>query len=340
MSIKVFWIGQDLVINSQFVTAYTTYDYAIKNLVPLIDKLDLQRKIQDAKFYKRLEKDLVTGCIMPALTLAYIVDNITFSSCEEAEKYISENIQDAFILDGIQRLNTLERTNNSTTYLDLDRPMFLNIIFCNSMDNLLYRMITLNNGQKPMTARHQIEILASNVYDFSSLPLEVQTEKERKKKIIKGSFKKSDVIKAYIAFLSNMINIDDQRIIEGKLDELISEKILNSDITDDDLEFSEIITFVTKLCVESEVLKWFKNNNNFIGFAVGIRKSFSEIKSSKPKDFLQSIKIFEGAFSSFNVSKVKVGMLRRKLVKHFIEDYLSFVKMDENDALEALSIVD
>ena len=36
------------------------------------------------------------------------------------------------------------------------------------MDRLLYRMITLNNGQKPMTARHQIEILASNIFDFGT----------------------------------------------------------------------------------------------------------------------------------------------------------------------------
>lgn len=340
MSIQVFSIDNDLVIKSQFVTAKTTYSYAISNLVPLIDKLDLQRKIQDSKFYKRLEKDLIKGCIMPPLTLAFVVEGVEFSSCSNAETYINQRIQDAFVLDGIQRLNTLDRTNKSDSGLNLDRPLFLNIIFCSSMDNLLYRMITLNNGQKPMTARHQIEILANNVYDFNNLSLEIQTEKERRKRIIKGSFDKGDVIKAYIAFLSDSINIDNQRIIEDKLDELIAENILNSDITDDNLEFSEIVTLVDELCNDTEIHNWFKVNNNFIGFAVGIRKSFDRVRLVSKEEFQKSIRVFEKAFSAFDVSKVKVGLQRRKLVAYFIENFSSFLGMDENDMLDVLSTID
>jgi len=340
MSIQVFSIHDDLVINSQFVTAKTTYAYAISNFVPLIDKLDLQRKIQDSKFYKRLEKDLIKGCIMPPLTLAFVIKDKKFSSCEEAQKYIVENIEDAFVLDGIQRLNTLHRTCDNDLDLDLERPLFLNFIFCSSMDNLLYRMITLNNGQKPMTARHQIEILASNIYDFNNLPLSVQTEKERKKRVIIGAFRKADIIKAYIAFLSDSINIDNQRIIEEKLDELIAERILNSNITDDDLEFSDIIDDVQRLCEDPELEKWFKVNNNFIGFAVGVRKSYDQIRTVSGMEFSKTIQIFERAFDGFDVSKVKVGLQRRKLVEYFISNYTRFSEMDENDMLDELSRID
>ena len=337
MDIEVFSIDDDLVIKSQFVTAKTTYTFALMHLIPLIDKLDLQRKIQDSKFYKRLERDLIKGCIMPPLTLAFVVDQIKFTTKEDAERYINKRIDEAFVLDGIQRLNTLERTNRYSKDLNKDRPIFLNILFCNSMDNLLYRMITLNNGQKPMTARHQIEILASNVYDFNKLPLEIQTEKERKKKIIRGSFNKGDIIKAYIAFLSNSINIDNQRIIEEKLDELIAENILNSNITDDDLEFSEIIAFIDSLCDKPFFLNWFKVNNNLIGFSVGIRKSFYRVIKIKKEKLLQSFKVFEKAFSAFDVSKIKVGLLRRRLVAYYIENIEKFSNMDENELLEKLS---
>jgi hypothetical protein len=340
MDIQVFSIDKDLVINSQFVTAKTDYNYAIENLVPLIDKLDIQRKIQDSKFYKRLEKDLVKGCIMPPLTLAFIVTDTTFKGITDAQKYINEYIKDAFVLDGIQRLNTIQRTEKSITSFDRTRPIFLNILFCNSMDNLLYRMITLNNGQKPMTARHQIEILASNVYDFNNLNVDVQTEKERKKKIIRGAFNKADVIKAYIAFLSNSVNIDNQRIIEEKLDQLIAEKILDSNITEDNLEFSDIVSYVDSLCEEPELLHWFKVNNNLIGFSVGIRNSFGQIKNTKKEDFAASVQTFEKAFSGFDVSKVRLGLQRRKLVEHFISNYSKFSDMDENDMLDELSTVD
>lgn len=50
------------------------------------------------------------------------------------------------------------------------------------MDRLLYRMITLNNGQKPMSARHQIEILASNMFDFDKLPILAVSEKNKSNK--------------------------------------------------------------------------------------------------------------------------------------------------------------
>ena len=337
MSIQVFSIDQDNVITSQFITAKTSYLFAINNLAPLIDKLEIQRNIQDSKFYKRLERDLVKGCIMPPLTLAFITEMLEFDSTENAERYITENIQDAFVLDGIQRLNTLQRTYKNSPDLDTSRPLFLNILFCRSMDNLLYRMITLNNGQKPMTARHQIEVLASNIYDFSDLPLNMQTEKERKKRTIRGAFNKADLIKAYIAFLSNSTNIDNRRIIEEKLDELIADKILNSNITEDDIEFSDVINFIDILCEDLDLLTWFKVNNNFIGFAVGVRKSFSYLQTISRDNFKETIRIFEKAFS---VSKVKLGDYIRKLVANFITNYDRFSGMDENEILDSLSEID
>lgn len=63
-----------------------------------------------------------------------------------------------------KELNTLSRIDADK--LDMSRILYCNILISDSMDRLLYRMITLNNGQKPMSARHQIEILAGNIFDF------------------------------------------------------------------------------------------------------------------------------------------------------------------------------
>ncbi len=339
MSINIFSIDDDKVIKSKFITGKTDYRFALHHLVPLIDKLDIQRKIQDAKFYRRLEKDMTKGCILPPLTLAFIVDSSKLDpTIVRYENYINRNISSAFVLDGIQRLNTLARTNKNNPNLDLKQPLFLNILFCDSMDNLLYRMITLNNGQKPMTARHQIEILAGNIYNFNDSPVAIQTEKERGKRSIRGSFNRADVIKAYIAFLSNTTNIDNQKIIEEKMDELIAEKILDSNITDDNLEFSEILNVIEKFSEDPDLLNWFKNNeNNMIGFAVGIRKSFENIKSLSTDEFKKAVTLFEDVFRSFNVSKIKVGQQRRKTLEHFISHFSELNQLEENDLLEILS---
>ncbi len=41
---------------------------------------------------------------------------------------------------------------------------------------------------------------------------------------------KENLIKGYLAYISNSVNIDNQKIIEEKMNELIADKILNSNI--------------------------------------------------------------------------------------------------------------
>ena len=62
----------DSVIKSHFFVARSDYDFALKKLVPLMDRLDMQRKVQGTNFYRRLERDLFRGCLMPPLTIAFI----------------------------------------------------------------------------------------------------------------------------------------------------------------------------------------------------------------------------------------------------------------------------
>lgn len=338
---EIYTVNFDEVIKSSFVTASTNYDFAIKKLVPLIDRLNIQRNIQDSKFYSRLETDLVKGCIMPALTLAFIDENaLKIDNKQALQEYVLENIEDGFVLDGIQRLNTLQRTYLKHVDLDLERILFINILICSSTDNLLYRMITLNNGQKPMSARHQIEILTSNIFDFDDDKTPILTERDSKRLKIKVLFNKADFIKGYLAFLANSTNIENQKIIEEKLDALIADKILESNITDDDLEFSLVVSEIQRLSELDKNLKWFKNGNNLIGFCVGIRKSFEIIKKTTSTDFERSIENFEKAFSSFNISKIKVSRQRRTNANYFIGNYNDLSKASENELIDVLSQID
>lgn len=341
MNIKVFSINEDKVIKGKFITAQTNYEFAIKKLYPLINKLSIQRKIQSAKFYARLERDLVKGCIMPPLTLAFVDSSPRLSGKANFEKYLNQNIDDAFVLDGIQRLNTLNRTFANDQGLDLTRPLFLNIILCPSIDNLLYRMITLNNGQKAMTARHQIEILADKVYrfKFDDFPVDLQTEKRANStQETYVVFKKADIVKAYEAFLGETTNIDNQKIIEEKMDELIAEQILDSNITEDNIEFHDVIKMINNLIAENYLLDWFNLPNNLIGFAAGIRKSYDFLTRLQPAEFLEAITVFEKAFSGFDVSKIKLGQFRRKNVAYFISNFHKLYQQEENELLSTLSV--
>lgn len=339
---ELFSIDFDNVIKSRYVTAAENYEFALNFLIPLIDRLDIQRNIQDSKFYSRLEKDLVKGCIMPAITLAFVdAEAVQIENKNELTKYFTNNIKEGFILDGIQRLNTLHRTYKlSGGELDMSRILFLNIVVCSSMDNLLYRMITLNNGQKPMSARHQIEILTANVFEFEDSNTPIFTEREANRLKIKVAFNKADFIKGYLAFLANSTNIENQKIIEEKLDELIADKILDSNVTDDGIEFSEVVTLINKLSLNDRLFKWFKNTNNLIGFCVGIRQSFPLILNVTTNDFEKATKLFEQSFSSFNFSKIKVGRIRRNLVNHFIKNFDTLKDNDVLELVDTLSQID
>lgn len=339
---NIHTIDYDKVIKSRYVTAVTDYKYALNNLVPLIDRLDIQRNIQDSKFYSRLERDLVKGCIMPPLTLAFIDQKaINIEDAETFSAYFNENIKEGFILDGIQRLNTLQRTfKKYDGELDLNRSLYLNIVICSSMDNLLYRMITLNNGQKPMSARHQIEILTANLFEFEGSEMPIFTEREAKRLKIKVAFNKSDFIKGYLGFLANSTNIENQKIIEEKLDELIADKILESNITEDELEFSDVVGLINRFSTNEKIFKWFKNANNLIGFCVGIKSNYQVINETQTESFNDSVRLFEQAFESFNFSKIKVGRIRRNLVSYFIKNYSELSDIDVLDLVDTLSQVD
>lgn len=242
------------------------------------------------------------------------------------------------MLDGIQRLNTLKRVAD-TNRIDLNKKLYFNMIFCESVDKLLYRMITLNNGQKPMTPRHQVEVMMANVFDFQKLGIEVQTEKERGEKIKMNSFNKSDLVQAYLAYMANSPIIDNQKIVQDKMDELIVNKIISSKPTQSDASFETVIASIAKFQKSSISLKWLKQANNLVGFAVGMKHSHKIISKLTSNEFETAIKTFDQAFSEFNPSKIKLGRLRRELSFDYFKNYSKLKDLDSIELLEYFSEV-
>lgn len=341
--LQIFSQHKDHVINSLYITAHTSYKKALEKIVPLMDKLSIQRKIQSTKFYERLSKDIVNGCIMPPLTLAFVDKNYDYStkkSLTEIQNYITSNIENAFVLDGIQRLNTLKRASLHENFNE-DSPIFFNILICPSNDKLLYRMITLNNGQKPMSTRHQVEILLAHLYNFTTDDtIQIVSEKEATTTNSKTSFKKSSFINGYLAFLSNSINIDNKKIIEEKLDELLGNQIMEYGVKDNDIEFKHLIEFIADFSKSDIIKKWFQNENNLIGFCVASRekKCFETITTFNIEEFENIINQFEKAFASLDKSKIRIGTFRRKIASFFFKN-IEKIRQDQYDDTELLQFL-
>jgi hypothetical protein len=332
---------QDEVLGAIYWIGLTNYAYAINNLFPLIQRLEIQRNLQNPSFYSRLRNDLKTGCIVPPLTLAFITDPKT---TEVDEKYVNGSIENGFVLDGIQRLSAIHRafeelTSDEEREKFLLRPLHLNIIVSPSMDRLLYRMITLNNGQKPMSPRHQIDILSETIFDFDNLALKNQPHKERKNGVDKLAVNRSDVIKGYIAYLSETTAIDNKLIIEEKMDSLIAEKIIESDVGSEKYEFMDVLKWIAQVSSDREVANWFISGNNFIGVCAAARKNFDSLSELDQDDVKQAQLRFEEIFSNFDKRKIKVGDFRRKMVAEYFGNIDRFSSLALSDVILELSEV-
>lgn len=319
MSITIYNIAKDNVINSYVGIGISDYRFTLDNVYPLINRFDAQRKFLDNKFYERLERDILKGCLMPPITLAFVEDKIDIKTPEQITAYVNENISKGFILDGIQRLSTLHRASQKPGFEE-NKEIFFNVIISDSKDKLLYRMITLNNGQKGMTPRHQIEILTQELFDFTKLTHKVQTEKEKSENPIKGAFSLGDISKGYIAFLTANVHNENSKIIDEKMDQILVGRILDTDINSYELEFNEILNFTDKVSTNEVCREWLQVANNFIGFCVGIRKSHLYVFQQTSENLSNAFLNFEVAFKAINTSKINIGKYRRELAKYFIEN--------------------
>lgn len=323
MAIEIYCVDRDGVVEATVSLGRTNYEYALGSIFPLINRLSQQRDGQNPRFYERLRRDILRQCLMPPITIAFIDDNhAAVDSPAKAKAYVEARIGEGFVLDGIQRLSTLKRAKDSVPDGEFPggQALFLNVIICPSIDNLLYRMITLNNGQKPMTARHQVEILSTNAFVFEDTDLALVTEKD-KTRLRRGIFKKADFELAYMAFLSSSVNVDSQKIIERKLDELLASKILERDPTQKTVEFKDVIHLVGRFSAVPRLDKWFKLSNNLIGFCASIRDSFDLVNARTADEFLEFVDRFEIAFKSFDVSRIKLGRARRQSVASLIRQF-------------------
>lgn len=335
MTLQLFHVSTDSVIKSAVAVGQTDYAYALANLVPLMGRFDEQRKKQSAKFYQRLKDDIVKGCVMPPITLAFVSKDFAESTdLVGIGHFVNENIAEGYILDGMQRLNTLLSASREEGF-DASHPIYVTVIVAEKYDYLLYRMITLNNGQKPMTPRHQIEILAQNLIDFTTFKnINVQTEKDTENSIIHGSFKLGDIAAAYTAYLTDNPNNENNKIIDEKMNEILVGRVMSSDLKSAKAEFVEILALVDEFSGNKEGRRWLKLQNNLIGFTLGAKAAFGQIVNLDADEFTNQVDKFETAFRVINPSKVNVGRFRRELAQKFFADFEQMSNLSPDEVAE------
>lgn len=136
-----------------------------------------KRVSRSSSIYSLLGNDLKRCCTIPTIVLALTDER----KREVLKKGMTSNqlkevldSEDLIILDGLQRTYTIREVRNELVHsliqeIDLDTFLKHTLrveVYCGlSKTGILYRMLTLNTGQTPMSRRHEIEILYSSYRD-------------------------------------------------------------------------------------------------------------------------------------------------------------------------------
>ena len=193
-----------------------------------------QRKKEAHKGYKRLKEDLKEGALIPGITLAIepsIAEGLVSIIEKEDRKGLIAKIEDIkdniYILDGLQRTHKIKELLDSKVEFKKDQKLLLEIWVEPNISHLVYRLIVLNSGQKPMSMRHQIELLFTTMRvtlanKISGLEVIVENEESKRKNAKQFPFDR--LVTAYYSFLMKTPEVDKASIVSEKL---LEEKIMD-----------------------------------------------------------------------------------------------------------------
>ncbi len=196
--------------------------YEIAKLIINNNKLQRKRVRSSNNIYNLLKRDLMIGCSIPPLVLAIknsanCVINVENVTNIDLNKYISN----LMILDGLQRTYTIceiFEENSLVNSFDLlkDYEIYIQLYININYTGILYRMLTLNTGQTPMSIRQQIEMI---YYDYSyTCYNKIQLIKEQDSQVLreKYQYKFSDMIDGFTSYLTrDYLTLDRFDILEN-----------------------------------------------------------------------------------------------------------------------------
>lgn len=231
-------------INSTNLYVETTFGEYLSFAKLIIKNNDLQRKrVKTSKtVYSLLKTDLKKGCVIPPLVLAVTSHNdIDLSKITGADllAYIQAHIDETLILDGLQRTYTLidadtemaaESHEKYTEFLNF--KLRLEIYLEINKFGVLYRMLTLNTGQTPMSARHQLEMLYNDMLNTSIDGVKLISEVDGTANPSKNEFQFKHAVEGFHSYLNrNELPIDREELLHNiKMLENMAVENVNNDL--------------------------------------------------------------------------------------------------------------
>lgn len=360
ISVEALAIDRDDRLRSYCVTAKCTYRDFLWLTAGAEKNLEIQRSIiKGTKAYATLRSDLKRGCVLPPIVLA-----VTVELAEDPESallgghlsqlsmdlssVVSENV---YVIDGLQRTNAIRQTVDELEAelreVFLDRTvrveMWLNIPF----SAIAYRMLLLNAGQRPMSVKHQVEVLSSKlVGDLAKVPqLDIFRVADTRRRTQPGQFALAKIAQAFQAWLQGQPNLDlrntvmEELLAESAIEVLGQTVPLGANKANPD-GFQRYVTWLVELDVALglENIAFLGNETVLLGLsaAVGAMERnetlaprvwpalsglLNAIKSNADSDPL-AIRTFEALRQGIDSSKINVGVATREMVFNTLKEFI------------------
>ena len=345
-----------------------TDTYVIYALIKIKDYLDfvgedfdefgIQRKRETHKGYARLKNDIKSGAVIPPITLASKPEDVKNYSAllrgqntQKLESLLNKNPK-VYILDGLQRTHIIKDIREEGFKFKDDQNLLLEFWFEEDMGNLIYRLIVLNSGQKPMSMRHQVELLFMTMQDklkkdIAGLIMYNERDKLSRDSAMKFPFDR--IVSGYYSFLNESPEVNKGKLITEKLD---SGKV----VTDHEMvlleRYEEYTKYLTKyLQIDREAYRvyskfkefsgaknWLADENVVNAFfaAIGllsdepifqkridnaIQKLLKDIKKAKVGDDPFSLLEYDSIRQKFNPKQFNIGYITRKTIMNCFMEY-------------------
>jgi hypothetical protein len=334
------------------------------------ENFSIQRRRETHKAYQRLKSDLREGALLPAISLAAKPDGVpdlieVLTQCEASQNWaaLEARLSDGGavdILDGLQRTYIMrDIAQEGQGFVD-GQEVLAEFWLEGDLKNLIYRIIVLNAGQKPMSMRHQIELLFMSLKSHLENEidgLEIYTERDNTRRRRSKKFSLALIASGYHAFLSASAEL--------KKDNIVASQMLESNALDASKEelgdsFDHFVTYLRKLTeIDAEIFRvyggvaagddddlangpstpnWAADENVFVSFFAAIAQ-FSKVDERRERvdqsldkmnadlaaanvgDDPVRLADFDRLKAGANPRKSNVGVATRRLISNGFKEY-------------------
>lgn len=239
----------------------------------------IQRRREKHKAYDRMKSDLAGGALLPSIALAIrpevvpeiisLIDDRSKTGHDLLRTALSKPGQ-ANILDGLQRTYVLRDLQQEGVVFHTDQSLMVEFWLEANISHLVYRIIVLNAGQKPMSMRHQVELLFSTIKHKiqERIPnLEIYSERDQTRRRRPRKFALDRLALAYKCYLTQTPEIQRENVVAQQL---LEADILDSNESEIYRKFEMFLSYLTIYAnIDDHICRVYETENNELGIPTG-----------------------------------------------------------------------